>query len=100
MDLIRRRAVLLRVGPRRKGSGGIITYTFPSLSPPFPCTLELPSVILFVLFLAATAELAVVLLSGAVVPQAPAVVPLEPTVGPLLWSRSTVALRPSAAAVR
>ena len=99
VDLSRRRAVLLRRGPRRKGSGGIITYTFPSLPPPFLCTLELPSVILFVLFLAAIAELAVVLLPRAVVPQAPAVVPLEPTVVPLLWSCSTVAPRPSAAAV-
>ena len=100
VDLNRRRVVLLRGGPRRKGSGGIITYTFPSLSPPFPCTLELPPVILFVIVLAAIAELAVVLLPGAVVPQAPAVVPLEPTVVPLLWSCSTVAPRPSAAALR
>ena len=91
VDLSRRKDVLLRGGPCRKGSGGIITHTFSSLSPPFPCTLELPSVILFVLILAAIAELAVVLLSGAVVPQAPAVVPLEHTVVPLLWSLSTVA---------
>ena len=100
VDLSRRRAVLLRGGPRRKGSGGIITYTFPSLSPPFPCTLEHLSVILVVLHLTATAELAVVLLSGAVVPQAPTVVPLEPMVVPLLWSRSTVAPWPSTAALR
>ena len=104
VDLSHRRVVLLRGGPRRKGSGGIITYTFPSLSPPFPCTLELPPVILFVIVLAAIAELAVVLLPGAVVPQAPAVVPYlcavvpqEPMVVPLLRSRSTMAPRPSAA---
>ena len=107
VDLSRRKAVLLRGGPRRKGSGGIITYTFPSLCPPFPCTLELPSVILFVLIMAAIAELAVVLLPGVVVPQAlavvpdpGAVVPQEPTVVPLLWSCSTVAPRPSTAASR
>ena len=68
VDLSRRRAVLLRGGPRRKGSGGIITYTFPSLSPPFPCTLEHPPFILYAIVLAAVAELAVVLLPGAVVP--------------------------------
>ena len=67
---------------------------------PFPCTLEHLAVILVVLNLTATAVLAVVLLYGAVVPQAPAVVPLEPTVVPLLWSLSTVAPRPSAAAVQ
>ena len=36
VDLSRRKAVLLRGGPRRKGLGGIITYTFlysPLLSP-------------------------------------------------------------------
>ena len=43
---------------------------------------------------------AVVLLSGAVVLQPLAVVQLEPMVVPLLWSRRTVALRPSAAASR
>ena len=74
VDLNRRRAVLLRGGPRWKGSGGTITYTFPPLSPPFPWTLELTPVILFVIVLAAIAKLAVVLLPGAVVPQAPAVV--------------------------
>ena len=100
VDLSRRRAVLLRGGPRRKGSGGIITYTFPSLPPPFRCTLERFSVILFVLALTATAVLTVVLLYGAVVPQAPAVVPLRSTVVPLLWSLSTVAPWPSAAPVR
>ena len=36
VDLSRRRAVLLRGGPRQKGLGGINTYT----SPTFPCTLE------------------------------------------------------------
>ena len=100
VDLSRRRAVLLRGGPRRKGSGGIITYTFPSLPPPFPCTLERFFVILFVLALTATVVLAVVLLYGAVVPQAPAVVSLGVTVVPLLWSLSTVAPRPSAAPIR
>ena len=100
VDLSRRRAVLLRGGPRWKGSGGIITYTFPSLPPPFPCTLELSSVILFVLALTATAVLALVLLYEAVVPQAPAVVPMGFTVVPLLWSLSTVAPRPSSAPVR
>ena len=99
VNLSRRKAVLLRGGPCRKGSGGIISYTFPSLPPPFPCTLELSSVILFVLFLTATAVLAVVLLYGAVVLQAPAVVLLGVTVVPLLWSHSTVAPRPSAAQV-
>ena len=55
--------------------------------------------------LVADIGLAVVLLPGAVVPQAHAVVPYlgavvpqEPTVVPLLWSRSTVVPRPSAAA--
>ena len=91
VDLSRRRAVLLRGGPRRKGSGGIITYMFPSLPPPFPCTLELTSVILFVLALTATTELAVVLLYGAVVPQAPAVVPMWVTVVP--WLPGLVPLR-------
>ena len=80
VDLSRRRAVLLRGGPRQKGSGGIITYTFPSLSPPFPCTLEHPPFILYAIVLAAIAELAVVLLPGAVVPQAPMVVPQAPVV--------------------
>ena len=61
VDLSRRRVVLLRGGPCRKGSGGIITYTFPSLPPPFPCTLEDFSVILFVLALTATDVLAVLL---------------------------------------
>ena len=105
--LSRREAVLLRGGPRWKGSGGIITYTFPSLSPPFPCSLEHSSFILYVSVWTTIAELAVVLLPGAVVPQALAVVPCpcvvvprEPTVVPLLWSRSTVAPRPSAAASR
>ena len=107
VDLSRRRAVLLRGGPRRKGLGGIITYTFPSLSPPFPCTLEHSPFILYVSVCTNVAELAVVLLPGAVVPQAPAVVPYfgavvpqEPTVVPLLRSRSTVAPRPSAASSR
>ena len=100
VDLSRRRAVLLRGGPCRKGSSGIITYTFPSLSPPFPCTLELSSVIFFVLALTATAVLAVVLLYGAVVPQAPVVVPLGVMVVLLLWSLSTVTPRPSVAPVR
>ena len=36
VDLSRRKAVLLRGGPRRKGSGGIITYTFSPFSLPFP----------------------------------------------------------------
>ena len=45
VDLSRRRAVLLRGGPRRKGLGGINTYTCPT----FPCTLELLYVILVVL---------------------------------------------------
>ena len=44
VDLSRRRAVLLRGGPRRKGLGGINTYTCSS----FPCILELPFVILVV----------------------------------------------------
>ena len=44
VDLSRRRAVLLRGGPRRKGLDGINTYTCSS----FPCTLELPFVILVV----------------------------------------------------
>ena len=45
VDLSRRRVVLLRGGPRRKGLGGINTYTCPT----FPCTLELPFIILVVL---------------------------------------------------
>ena len=107
VDLSRRRAVLLRGGPRRKGSGGIITYTFLSLSPPFPCTLEHSPSILYVSVWTTVAELAVVVLPGAVVPQALAVVPCpcavvpqEPTVVPLPQSRSTVAPRPSTAASR
>ena len=44
VDLSRRRAVLLRGGPRRKGLGGINTYTCPT----FMCTLELRFVILVV----------------------------------------------------
>ena len=107
VDLSRRRAVLLRAGPRWKGSGGINTHMFPSLSPPFPYTLELPSVILSVLFLATTAELVVVLLHGAVVPQALAVVPCpfavvprKPTVVPLPPSCCTVVPWPSAMASR
>ena len=98
VDLSRRKAVLLRGGPRRKGSGGIITYTFSSLSPPFPCTLEHSPFILYVSVWTTVVELAVVLLPGAVVLQALAVVPSpcavvprEPTVVPLLRSRSTVA---------
>ena len=67
---------------------------------PFPCTLEHLSVILVVPNLTATVVLAVVLLYGAVVPQARAVVPLGVTEVPLLWSLSTVAPRPSAAPVR
>ena len=69
VDLSRRRAVLLRGGLCRKGSGGIITYTFLSLSPPFPCTLEHSPSILYVSVWTTVAELAVVLLYGAVVPQ-------------------------------
>ena len=67
---------------------------------PFLCTLERLSVILVVLNLTGTVVLAVVLLYGAVVLQAPAVVPLGVTVVPLLWSLSTVAPRPSAAPIR
>ena len=107
VDLSRRRVVLLRGGPCRNGSGGIITYTFPSLSPHFPCSLEHPLFILYAIVLTAVAELAVVLLPGAVVPQAPAVVlyfgvvvPQEPMVVPLLRSRSTMAPGPSAASSR
>ena len=96
VDWSRRKAVLLRGGPRRKGWGGISTYTCPT----FPCTLERLSVILVVHNQTATAVLLVVLLYGAVVSQAPAVVPLGVMVVPLLWSLSTVALRPSAAPVR
>ena len=99
VDLSHRRAVLLRGGPRRKGSGGIIMNTIPSLSPPFPCTLEHSPSILYVSVWTTIAELVVVLLPGAVVPQALpvvpcacAVVPREPTVVPLLWSRSTAAV--------
>ena len=71
--------------------------------------MELPPVILFEIALAAIAELghAVVLLPGAVVPQAlavvpdlGAVVPQEPKVVPLLRSCSTMAPRPSVAAQR
>ena len=94
VDLSRKRAVLLRGGPRQKGSGGIITYTFPSLSPPFHWTLEHSPSILYVSVWTTVAELAVVLLPGAEVPQALtvvpcpcAVVPREPTVVPLLRSR-------------
>ena len=79
VDLSRRRAVLFRRGPRRKGSGGIITYTFSSLSPPFPCTLEHSSSILYVSVWTTVAELGVV---------------------PFPRSRSTVAARPSTAASR
>ena len=66
VDLSRRRAVLLRGGPHQKGLGGINTYTCPT----FPSTLERLSVILVVHNKMATAVLAVVLLYGAVVPQA------------------------------
>ena len=44
VDLSRRRVVLLRGGPRRKGLGEINTYT----CLPFPRILELPFVILVV----------------------------------------------------
>ena len=80
---------------------------FPSLSPPFPCTLEHSPSILYVSVWTTVAKLAVVLLPGAVVPQALAVVPdlgavelQEPMVVPLLRSCSTVAPRPSAVAQR
>ena len=36
VGLSRRKAVLLKGGPRWKGSGGIITYTFSPFAPPFP----------------------------------------------------------------
>ena len=96
----RRKAVLLRGGLRRKGLGGIITYKFHSLSPPLPCTLEHSPSILYVSVWTTVAELAVVLLPGAEVPQVLTVVPQEPTVVPLLRSRSTVAPWPSTAASR
>ena len=70
------------------------------LASTFPLHFGAFLVILFVLILATTAELAVVLLYEAVVPQAPAVVPLWSTVVPLLWSLSTVAHWPSDALVR
>ena len=35
VDLSRRKAVLLRVGPRWKGLGGINTYTSAPFAPPF-----------------------------------------------------------------
>ena len=82
VDLSRRRAILLRGGPRWKCLGGINTYTCSS----FPCILELPFVILVVRKSdSATAVLAVV-------PQVQAIVPLCVTVVPLIWSGSTAHL--------
>ena len=70
----------------------------------FPIRIGASSVYPLCFVLVADVGIAVVLLPGAVVPQAPAVVPYfgavvpqEPTVVPLLRSRSTVAPRPSAA---
>ena len=101
VDLSRRRAVLLRGGPRRKGSGGIITYTFSSFPPPFLWHFGASSVLSSMhSVLVADTGLAVVLLLEAVVPDLGAVVPQVPTVVPLLRSCSTVAPRPSAAALR
>ena len=68
VDLSRRKAVLLRGGPRRKGSGGIIAYTFSSLSPPFPFAIGASSVYPLCFVPVADVGLAVVLLPGAVVP--------------------------------
>ena len=87
VDLSRRKAVLLRGGPRWKGSGGIITYTFTPSAPPFP--LNFGASYVFFIYMqkrripsVAVLGNAVVLLLGAVVPQAPMVVPHEVAVVP------------------
>ena len=64
VELSRRKAVLLRGGPLRKGSGGIITYMFSSYTPPFPLCFGASSIYPLCLVLAAVDGLAVVLLPG------------------------------------
>src|SRR5215216_7734681 len=87
VDLSRRKAVLLRGGPLRKGLGGIITYTpvplhhlsLASLEhhPFYPCLCKYEGLqVLLVLWHA------VVLLKGAIVPQLPTVVPSRDAVVP------------------
>ena len=73
----------------------------------FPIRIGASSIYPLCFALVADIGLAVVLLPGAVVPQAPAVVPChctvvprEPTVVPLLWSHSTMAPWLSTAASR
>ena len=108
VDLSRRKAVLLRGGPLWKGLGGIITYTSTPFAPPFLWLFGAPPFFSSMqLVLVAELGHAVVLLPGAVVPQALAVVPdpgavllRKPMIVPLLRSCSTVAPRPSAAAQR
>ena len=99
MDLSRRKAVLLRGGPLLKGLGGIITYTSTPFAPPFLWHFGASSVFSCLCKNVVFAELghAVVLLLGAVVPQALAVVPASGavvpqvlTVVPLLRNGSTV----------
>ena len=107
VDLSRRKAVLLRGGPLWKGLGGIVTYTFIPLCTAFP--LAPWSILRFFFFVQkevflsiVVLRLVVVLLFGAVVPQATAVVPhafaVVPqvvTVVPLLGSHSTVSPGPA-----
>ena len=101
VDLSRRKAVLLRGGPLWKGLGGIITYTSTPFCTSFPLALWSILRLFSSMQIVVLAELghAVVLLLGAVVPQALAVVlasgaivPQVPMVVPLPWSGSTVAL--------
>ena len=87
VDLSRRRVVLLRGGPHWKGSGGIITYTFSPSAPPSPLHFGASSAVFIYMQkrripTVVVLGLAVVLLLGAVVPQAPAVVPHEVAVVP------------------
>ena len=83
VDLSRRKAVLLRGGPHWKGLGGIsLTHLF--LLPPFPLALWSILHLFSSMQIVVLDELghAVVLLLGAVLPQALAVVPGPGTVVP------------------
>ena len=96
VDLGRRKAVLLREGPRWKGLGGINTYMSVPFCTAFP--LALWGILCFSVSLQNEGLLvllfwghAVVLLYQAVVPTVGAVVPQVLTVVSLLGSGSTVA---------
>ena len=93
VDLSRRKAVLLRGGPRRKGLGGIITYTssfipsfFLGSSSVFPASLTGCCC-----GCGSTAPgSTVVPRGGAVVPQVPMVVPRSPSGSTALCSQAVV----------